>query len=85
MPAIIIVPASGKDKGPFLECAKAVLNACYRNDGMIFKASSRKGTNGVVDFLSASTPPRGVSPDYLEAMRRASDYIVISHMGAVDG
>ncbi|GLS45767.1 hypothetical protein [Methylobacterium brachythecii] len=85
MPATLVVPAAGKDKGPFLNCAKQVLQDCYAGDGVIFTAFSQQGTNGTVKFAAATNPPKGGSSDYVTEMRRATDYIVLSHMGELDG
>lgn len=83
MTAIIIVPAHGKDKGPFLECATRIKQDCFSDKGSIFKAFSMKGTGGVVKFLPTDTSKSAV--DYMTAMRSATKYIVLSHMGEVDG
>ena len=83
--AVLIVPMYGKDKAQFLESAQQILSKVYNNNGVIFKAHALRGTGGVVRFLAVSNLPRGASSDHLEHTQKASSYIVLSHMGLVDG
>jgi hypothetical protein len=85
MSAVLIVPMHGKDKAQFLESAKQILGKVYGNKGVIFKAHALRGTGGVVRFLAASKLPSGASSEHLEHTQKASRYIVLSHMGLLDG
>jgi hypothetical protein len=84
--ALMLVPAASNHAGGFLATALDLRDTVYgRKNAMIFKMAMADREGKSWRYLPAVTPPAGFSRDFDESLDVAETFMIISHIGRIDG